>query len=316
MVVGREVLLGNGYADLIAVEPSGRLAVIEVKLAKSAEARRSIVAQVLTYAAHLNGLDPAGLERDILAPHLKQRGYESLGNAVESNDQEGLFDHETFSQGLSSCLAQGRFRLVLALDEAPEELVRLVGYLEAVTEDRLLIDLITMSLYRIGETEVIIPQKVEPDRPSTDSQHDRLTVAQTKSRLVEGVADFDGSIANSPKEQRPELQRLRDWGVSLNEQKLCRVQTVHSKFPNQTVLLLRLLDEKAGLATIYNNGGAPALQLWSTVIRRRAPKSFPKIEQILMPESVGQGTYVKKITDELLKTLADAYREASGQDGS
>ena len=29
VVVGREVQLGNGYADLIAVEPSGRVAVIE-----------------------------------------------------------------------------------------------------------------------------------------------------------------------------------------------------------------------------------------------------------------------------------------------
>src|SRR5947208_11899103 len=51
VVVGREVQLGGGYADLLAVEPSGRLAVIEVKLARNAEARRAVVAQVLTYAA-------------------------------------------------------------------------------------------------------------------------------------------------------------------------------------------------------------------------------------------------------------------------
>ena len=66
IILGREVLLGNGYADLIAVEPTGRLAIIEVKLARNAEARRAIVAQVLTYAAYLNGLDPGVLERDVL----------------------------------------------------------------------------------------------------------------------------------------------------------------------------------------------------------------------------------------------------------
>jgi len=43
-VVGREVLLGGNYADLIAVEPSGRLAVIEIKLSRNAEARRAVVA--------------------------------------------------------------------------------------------------------------------------------------------------------------------------------------------------------------------------------------------------------------------------------
>ena len=48
VVVGKEVALGNGYADLLAVEPSGRLVVVEIKLARNAEARRAVVAQVLT----------------------------------------------------------------------------------------------------------------------------------------------------------------------------------------------------------------------------------------------------------------------------
>jgi RecB family endonuclease NucS len=38
-VLGREVRLGAGYADLIAMESSGRLVVIEVKLAGNAEVR-------------------------------------------------------------------------------------------------------------------------------------------------------------------------------------------------------------------------------------------------------------------------------------
>ncbi len=41
IVVGREVQLGSGYADLVAIEPSGRLAIIEIKLARNAEARRA-----------------------------------------------------------------------------------------------------------------------------------------------------------------------------------------------------------------------------------------------------------------------------------
>ena len=40
-VLGREVRLGGGYADLLAVESSGRLVIIEVKLAGNAEARRA-----------------------------------------------------------------------------------------------------------------------------------------------------------------------------------------------------------------------------------------------------------------------------------
>lgn len=46
---------------MIAVEPNGRLVVIEVKLANNAEARRAVVAQVLTYAAYLHGVERADL---------------------------------------------------------------------------------------------------------------------------------------------------------------------------------------------------------------------------------------------------------------
>lgn len=89
VVVGREVRLGSGYADLVAVEPSGRLAVIEVKLASNAKARRAVVAQVLTYAAVIYGLDVETLERDILGKQLHERGYDSLVGAMSANDQEG-----------------------------------------------------------------------------------------------------------------------------------------------------------------------------------------------------------------------------------
>ena len=47
IVLGSEVQLGNGYADILAVEPSGRPTIIEVKLAKNREARKEIVSQVL-----------------------------------------------------------------------------------------------------------------------------------------------------------------------------------------------------------------------------------------------------------------------------
>jgi RecB family endonuclease NucS len=70
VVVGREVALGSGYADLVAVEPDGRLSVIEIKLRRNAEARRAVVAQVLMYAAFLKGIDARTLERDVLGSHI------------------------------------------------------------------------------------------------------------------------------------------------------------------------------------------------------------------------------------------------------
>ena len=47
VILGSEVQLGSGYADLLGVESSGRPVIIEVKLASNAEARRAVVAQLL-----------------------------------------------------------------------------------------------------------------------------------------------------------------------------------------------------------------------------------------------------------------------------
>ena len=77
-VLGREVRLGVGSADLLAVESFGRLVIIEVKLAGNAESRRAVVAQVLSYAGYLQGLDPVQLEAGVLAPHLPPGGRCSM----------------------------------------------------------------------------------------------------------------------------------------------------------------------------------------------------------------------------------------------
>jgi hypothetical protein len=161
-ILGREVRLGNGSADLVAVEPNGRLVVIEVKLASNAEARRAVVAQVLAYAAYLHGLERAELERTVLGGHLRRRGYDSLLAAVAGDDQERSLDAAAFDQGLAESLSEGRFRVVvIVLDAAPAELEWLVGYLEAVT-DKLLIDLVTVTAYDVNGARVLVPQRVEP----------------------------------------------------------------------------------------------------------------------------------------------------------
>jgi 3-keto-5-aminohexanoate cleavage enzyme len=68
VVVGREVALGSGYADLVAVEPDGRLSVIEIKLRRNAEARRLARREIARTAA-------PGLQRVLRAVG---RGYRRL----------------------------------------------------------------------------------------------------------------------------------------------------------------------------------------------------------------------------------------------
>ena len=161
LILGREVRLGSGYADLVGVETSGRPVIIEVKLAYSSEARRAVVAQILAYAAHLHGTTREQLE-DRVGSSLRQCGHESLVDAVRST-QEDAFDADGFTAALEDHLQEGRFRLVFVLDSVPPELMTLVAYLEHVT-DKLVIDLVAVNSFNVGGRSVVLPQRVTPER--------------------------------------------------------------------------------------------------------------------------------------------------------
>jgi hypothetical protein len=308
VVASKEVVLGNGYADLIAVEPSGRLAIIEIKLARNAEARRAGIAHILTYAAYLKVLDPKTLEQEVLGRHLRDRGYETLIDAAASEDQEGSFDPEAFFEGLAECLAQGYFRLVLVLDEAPRELVTLVGYLESVT-DGLLIDLVAMSAYEVAGSRILISQRVDVEYHAADPGLSRLP-AGPQGRSVEGAEDFIAAIDSAKEEHRQLLRLLCEWAVSLEREGLVKLSTYHGEL-ERTTLLPRLPADNAGLVTIYYDYGSAYLQFWRSVFASRAPESLPRVEEIIHPTSVGQGNTTREVSEELLEVLTAAYREAA-----
>jgi hypothetical protein len=309
VMLGREVFLGRNRADLIAMEQSGRLVVIEIKLAYNAEARQAVIAQILTYAAYLRGLDILTLERDILGSHLRQRNYESLAHAAELNDQEGAYDPETFAEELAQSLAEGRFRLVIVLDEAPEELSRLVGYLEAVA-DKLVIDLVTVSAYAIGDTQIIVPQRVEPERQAVAPSASVESRPISSGRYVAGAAEFAASIPQAKEDQQPLLRRLLEWAVCLEHEGLARLGTYHGK-SGVVTLLPRLPTDGVGMVTIYSSPTSAYLQFWRGVIERRAPQTLPLIETAAAPAKVGQGTTTWTVRDELLEELTAAYRDAA-----
>ena len=306
VVVGREVGLGPGYADLIAIELSGRLVVIEVKLARNPEARRAVVAQILTYASYLRGRSIEELETQTLASHLAKRGHASLADLLAANDQKGAFDRASFEDALRTNLDEGRFRLVLVLDAVPDELVQLVGYLELITDDKVVIDLITVSAYEINGTQILVPQRVDPEQQRAQAPTPQARV--NGGRLVEGEEDFAAEIDRAPSDQQPALRELLEWARSLLRLPAIRLQTYHGK--NVVTLLPRLRADNAGLVTIGKDDHGASLWFFRSVFERRAPSSIAHLEAVLGDE-IRQGNTTRRITPQLLSALTNAYREAA-----
>ena len=251
------------------------------------------------------------LENDVLRPHLKARGFDSLVAAMLGVDQEGSFDQSAFVDGLNESLKHGRFRLVLVLDEAPPELVHLVGYIEAVAE-KLIIDLVTVSAYEVAGSRIVVPQRIEPEQSSwTIAPGSTTRLPTSEGRYVDGADDFAKAIEDSPAEDRPLLNKRTKWAVDLERQGLVKLGTYHG-ITGRLTLLPRLRADNVGLVTIWNDNG-PYLQFWRSVIARRPPSSLEAFERIAAPAKVGQGAVTRDISDELLTALTDAYRiDATG----
>lgn len=307
-IVGREVRLGSGYADLLAVEPSGRVAVIEIKLARNAEARRAVIAQVLAYAAYLEGMSVEAFEKDVLREHLARQGFSDVGDAVAAQDQSGQLDRGAFYEGLEQSLRDGDLRLVIVLDSAPDELVRLSGFLERKASN-LLVDLVTMSAYEVGGSTILVPQRVEAAHRSAETRAERpRRASSTVGTLVDGADDFEKAIEDAAEHDRPVLRELVAWARDLESRGLVRLATYHGVADRMT-LLPRLQPDNVGLVTVWNERG-PALQLWRSVFERRAPKTLVEIERAIAPTEVRQGNTLREIPPGLLGLLTKAYEEA------
>jgi hypothetical protein len=198
---------------------------------------------------------------------------------------------------------------VIVLDAAPAELVRLVAYLEAVT-DKLLIDLVTVSAYDVNASRILVPQRVEPERWRPEAAPAAAAAPRDSGYGVAGAEDFLAVIADAPQDQQVFLRHLVDWAVGLGQRGLVpQLSTYHGK-ADITTLLPRLSDG-AGLVTIYKDTRSAYLQFWRSVFERRAPRSLPAVEAAVGEPGVRQGNVVYEVSDQLLAALTAAYEEAA-----
>ena len=307
-VLGTEVQLGAGRADVLAVESSGRLVVIEIKLANNPEARRAVVSQILAYAAYLQGLEPQFLEAVTLAAHLSRQGYGTIWEAVRNDDQEGALDEAAFGAGLADSLSAGAFRLVIVLDQVPDELVQLVGYLELVT-DKVDVDLLAISSYEAGSSRILIPQRIDPGRRMAELSSAAATARQANAAQL-GSQEFRAAMTESPDHLLPLLERLVAWAENLDTRGLIALATYRGK-NRITTLLPRLRGDNAGLVTIFLTPNSAYIQLWPSVFQRRAPLSVAAVNRELDADMI-YGRRVHEVSDALLAALTSAYEEATG----
>jgi hypothetical protein len=309
VVLGTEVPLGSGRADIVAVETTGRPVVIEVKLANNPEARRAVVAQILAYASNLYRNSPEQLTA-ALGQSLAKRGHSSIVESVQEADQGGSMDPVAFASALEQNMETGDIRLVLVLDSAPSELIGVVGYLEAIAPN-LTMDLITVTAFQVGDQRVIVPQRIEPARVEAPSAPVKSSTpgAGTGITYSPGSTEFAAGIDSSSPEHQQELRRYQEWADGLAEAGLATLRTGRGQ--GRWTLAPIVKGGDAGLVTVWNDGG-PYISAWRSAFAKWSPNTLAALDSVDPPVLIAQGNSLRNVPDDVLGLFASAYEEAAG----
>ena len=148
---GKEMPIpGTGSADVVIVDASGEITVVECKLRANPEIRRRVVGQLLAYASAISQMSFA----DFDGAFRRSKPNTSLSDAlVPGND----LDEEEFRAAVDDNLRSGRMRLIIAVDEITEELKRTVTYLNSHTTAS--VELLAFEIRRAVDegVEVLLP---------------------------------------------------------------------------------------------------------------------------------------------------------------
>jgi hypothetical protein len=146
VIACRELEGGVGPADVVVLDASGNLTLVECKLARNPEVRRKVIGQVLDYASRIWQMD---VDEFALAWANADGGvspFEAL------DDEDG-----SIRALLAENLAAARFRIVLAVDGINDDLRRMVEFLNPITVPETGVVAVEFARASAGGTEVLIP---------------------------------------------------------------------------------------------------------------------------------------------------------------
>lgn len=147
-------LPGSGRTDLIGIDEEGNITIIETKLAASQEIKRTVIGQILEYAAFLWRMSYE--EFDAIVVKCCGKHLTDLMASVEKDDDD--WSAEVFREAVAANLRQGLFNLCIVVDGMNEELRRIVDFINAKPGGELRLYALELKYFRSSTGEVALPQ--------------------------------------------------------------------------------------------------------------------------------------------------------------
>jgi hypothetical protein len=221
VAVAREVESGSGPIDIIYCNADGLLTLVETKLWRNPESRRTVVSQLINYAAELSKMTG-----ELLAKALAEaEGIK--GDLLEQQVSRSAdpFDLRRFHDALSLNLKRGRFLLLIIGDGIREDVDSMAEFLQGQPQMGFTLGLVEMGLFRVtpGEDGLIIVQprivartkevvraivEVRGDRVIVETPEPKKETTQGRYKITE--EEFYAQLA---KEVTTEVVAFAKWAV-------------------------------------------------------------------------------------------------------
>lgn len=180
-LVKRQLNLASGIADVLMTNSEGLPIAAEVKLSRNPGARREIIGQIVDYVSSLTSMTADEVD-------------EGIDGALESTLRDKAADEEKFKKlwrDFGTKLRAGTARYILVLDEAPQELERMVRFL--ARNSSLDIRLVVISKYRACDNQIMfVPTNVVDEEDSQATKKLESSAVVTSEGLVEACNAFNG----------------------------------------------------------------------------------------------------------------------------
>ena len=143
--------------DHLIVDQDAVPTLVEVKRGSNPEIRRTIVGQMLEYAAHASQTWTADQMRQTFEESAKNSDLdpdEEIRRLLQADDEP---DADAFWENVATNLAAKRLRLLFVADEIPDELERVVEFLNAQMP-KIEVLAVEIKQFRAGASQTLVPR--------------------------------------------------------------------------------------------------------------------------------------------------------------
>lgn len=191
----REFPTAAGPIDLLGLGSDGSVTIMECKLARNQQIRREVVGQVLDYASALWGVALDSIESSFA----RLEGATAIDQLAERlGTQEPDWEPGLVRAALEKTLADGSFRLLVAVDEMDQGLKRIITYVNTRggSGQRLKLVALTFPRYERDGIEILVPESFGDEAPTAASASPKRVGREwTEEEFLEVITDREHPTA-------------------------------------------------------------------------------------------------------------------------